>query len=51
MLTQTVLCDRHMGDAYPPRCPACESLTREYQALNIPTYPIYQKHEEEEDHG
>jgi hypothetical protein len=32
----TALCDSHVGEAHPPRCGACDSLTTEYAALNIP---------------
>jgi hypothetical protein len=30
-----VQCDRHVGEAHPPRCAACDSLTTEYQWLGI----------------
>lgn len=28
-------CTRHYGEVFLPRCPACETLNREYAALNI----------------
>ena len=28
-------CNSHTGEAFQPRCPACESLNREYQTLGI----------------
>jgi hypothetical protein len=49
----TVLCDSHFGDAHPPRCGACDSLTAEYAVLGItdpspetPTSPAHWNHEQ-----
>lgn len=28
-----VRCDAHVGEVFPPRCPACESLAREWATL------------------
>jgi hypothetical protein len=30
-----VSCDTHVGEAHPPRCGACDSLTNEYRALGL----------------
>jgi hypothetical protein len=35
----TALCDAHVGEAHPPRCGACDSLTTEYAALGITDSP------------
>jgi hypothetical protein len=32
-----VFCDRHIGEAHPPRCGACDSLTNEYRVLGLLT--------------
>ena len=35
ILDSGVRCDRHIGDAFPPRCGACQGLSVEYAQLNI----------------
>ena len=39
MTAVQVRCDRHVGDVWPSRCGACDSLTNEYAVLGITDPP------------
>jgi|GEM_PF-6997077 len=34
-LDHGIRCDRHIGEVFPPRCTACDTLTAEYAAMSI----------------
>jgi hypothetical protein len=34
-MTNATFCDRHIGEAHPPRCITCETLTAEWLTLNL----------------
>jgi hypothetical protein len=37
-------CDRHIGDAHPPRCGACDVLAAEYGTLGMSLCPNHPAH-------
>ena len=48
------LCDRHFGEAFPPRCADCDTeevkaAAAQIQARLNPTYPIYRDHTKHND--
>jgi hypothetical protein len=39
-----IRCDRHIGEVFPPRCPACEGLAAEWGTLPNTVCPKHPAH-------